>query len=222
MCGRYTLTTEGQKVAEAFELLDVPMVATGYNIAPTQQVAVVRAQADDSRALSHISWGLVPFRDWQTRGRPLINARSETVAEKPLFKWSFRRRRCLVVADGWYEWKKVSDGRQPYRFVRPDRGLFGMAGIWAEWTTDDGEVVESCAVLTTDANAVAAAVHHRMPVIIPPANYGTWLRSSLRDPAALQPLLVPGSADDLTVYPVSRMVNNARNQGSACIESVTL
>ena len=198
MCGRFTLRSSPQAVAEAFALPDVPELFPHFNIAPSQPVAVVRQQPGaDARELTFLRWGLIPA--WAADpsiGDRLANARSETAATKPSFRRAFRSRRCLVVADGFYEWQKVNGRKQPY-FVglRGDRP-FGLAGLWERWDKG-GEPVESCTILTTDANELMQPIHGRMPVVVPPEPYGLWLDPRCQDTTMLAKLLRPYPAKDM-------------------------
>ncbi len=212
MCGRYTLRTSSAEVARQFGLFDVPDLPPRYNIAPTQTVAVVRGNAP--RELALLRWGLVP--SWAASppaGAPLINARAETAATKPSFRSAFKSRRCLIVADGFYEWRKLGNARQPYYIHRRDDGLLALAGLW-ECRTQAGESLESCAIITTAANATMQPLHDRMPVIIARDNFDTWLT----DAAHAGDLLRPCPAEDLEAYPVRRQVGNPRYDRPDCIE----
>lgn len=227
MCGRFTLNTTDDALIDVFDLAEVPeeLVASRFNIAPTDPVPIVRASADGSRALTAARWGLLPgfAPDVASKSkRPLINARAETVATRGIFKHAFRRRRCLVPSDGWYEWKKAPDGRQPFRFVRHDRRPFGMAGLWEQLTTQDGEVIESCTVITVAPNTLAGQYHNRMPLVLDPAHFALWLDPAVTDPTRLERLLATPNEHWLYVYPVSRRVNSVRNQGPDLIDAVAL
>lgn len=218
MCGRFTLRTPAADVARYFALAEMPLLEPRYNIAPTQSVAVVRADADGQRRLDHLVWGLVPsWANDPTIGNRLINARAETVAEKPAFRKAFRQRRCLVVADGFYEWQRAGRQKQPYYLTAAGGGSFALAGLWEQWQRD-GRTIGSCTILTTDANDCVRAVHDRMPVILPPEAWRRWLDPGLTDPAAVQPLLKPCPPEMLVTFPVSTSVNRATYDRSDCIE----
>ncbi len=223
MCGRYTLTAPGDAIVEAFELPGPVETRPRYNITPTQEVAAVRVDGKGGeRTLVNLKWGLVPrWADDPSIGNRMINARSETVAEKPAFRWAFKKQRCLVLADGYYEWKKLADGsKQPYYF-RVDGGRpFGFAGLWERWSRE-GEEVQSCALLTTSPNDLAAAVHDRMPVILAEKDYDLWLDPSVGEAEKLNSLLVAYSAGAMETWPVSRFVNKPGNDSPRCIEPVT-
>lgn len=219
MCGRFTLSTPPQLLAQRFGLADVPELAPRYNIAPTQPVAVVRLRRSGRTEAATLRWGLVPsWADSPSTSRPLVNARIETVAEKPSFRDSFRSRRCLVLADGFFEWKTVAAKKQPYLFRLADGGPFALAGLWDRWVSPAGETVESCTVLTTDANALVRPFHDRMPVIVTPEDAEVWLTSPFRDPMQLQPFYRPYRSEAMRAYPVNAAVGNPRNETPHCIE----
>ncbi len=216
MCGRYTLATPVGRLAEEFGFdSSSTEFRTSYNVAPTRQVPVVLAEGG-KRRLEMLRWGLVPsWADDPGIGARMINARSETAPEKPSFRRAFRDRRCLIPADGFYEWKRENGGKQPYYFRMQGGRPFAFAGLWESWTKD-GEI-RSCAILTTAANEVVAGIHDRMPVILPSRHYEAWLNPEAeRD--ELNDLLVPYPGDDLETYPVSRFVNSPGNDDPRCIE----
>jgi putative SOS response-associated peptidase YedK len=217
MCGRYRLSRRKQVVEEYFESpSDEEDWNPRYNIAPTQPVAAIR-QAGQNRILSIMRWGLVP--SWASDisiGARLINGRSETVLEKPAFRDSFRLRRCLVPADGFYEWKKAGKERYPFHFVMKDSSLFAFAGVWDRWRSPAGQVVESCSILTTAPNELLEGVHDRMPVILPQRHYQTWLTAPATESQRLAELLVPFDASVMQRYPVSSLVNKPENDVPEC------
>jgi putative SOS response-associated peptidase YedK len=219
MCGRFTLTTPMPVLAELFLFPEAATPEPRYNIAPTQAVATVRALAGiDKRELAFLRWGLVPsWADDLAIGNRLINARSETVAAKPSFRSAFKCRRCLVLADGFYEWQKLGTRKQPFYFRLRDGKPFAFAGLWERWEKA-GAPVESCTILTTEANDVLRPVHERMPVILGPKDYDLWLDPSPQKPELLQALLRPYPPGEMTGFPVSPLVNNPRNNSSRCIE----
>lgn len=222
MCGRYTLTAPGDAIVEAFELDSVPEVSPRYNIAPTQEVAILRKdRASGRRQLEKVRWGLVPsWAQDPTIGNRMINARSETAAEKPAFRSAFKRQRCLVVADGFYEWRKNPDGsKQPFFIHLRDGRPFGIAGLWEHWEKG-AEPFDSCALLTTGPNELMATIHDRMPVILPPEKYDAWLDSGTSDRAELESMLTPFDAARMEAYPVSRYVNSPANDSPRCLEPV--
>ncbi len=209
MCGRFTLYHTPDEIAERFQVSDVPETEARYNIAPTQNVAVVTQNG--ARHLENYVWGLVP--SWAkdpSIGSRMINARAETLAEKPSFRTALSRRRCLLPADGFYEWQAPAEGasgKTPTYLHRRDSGLFAFAGLWDEWHAPDGSPLRSCTIITTTPNAAAAPIHNRMPVILRPEDEAFWLDPAVSDPRDLLPLLAPYPADLMETYPVSRRVN---------------
>jgi putative SOS response-associated peptidase YedK len=222
MCGRFTLSTPAEMVAEIFELANVPPLLPRYNIAPTQPAPVIRLVPEaNRRELDALRWGLIPaWADDPGIGNRMINARAETVATKPAFRAAFKSRRCLVVADGFYEWQKLPRGKQPFHIRMNDGAPFGMAGLWEHWEGPDGTAIETCTILTTDANDVVRPVHARMPVILAHADHGRWLDHRIREAAKLIPLFNPYPPQEMTACPVSKRVNSPANDGPSCIESI--
>jgi putative SOS response-associated peptidase YedK len=184
-------------------------------------VPIVRRLDQPQRAWTPVRWGLIPSWAKDAKiGNKLINARGETVAEKPSFRSAFRKRRCLIPADGFYEWKKLDGGKQPHFIHLRDEEPFAFAGLWEHWTNpDDGEVIESCTIVTTEANALMRTLHDRMPVILPPADYDRWLDPATQDVEGLKELLRPYSSEEMTAYPISAYVNNPRHEGVKCLEA---
>jgi putative SOS response-associated peptidase YedK len=220
MCGRFTLTDPDADLAVQFNLPEIPDLRPRYNIAPTQPVAAVRVPAKSSaREMVLLRWGLIPFwaRDPKI-GSQMINARSETVAEKPAFRAAFRRRRCLVVADGFYEWQKTDGTKQPFYIRLRDARPFAFAGLWEHWKGPDDTAIESCTLLTTQPNDLLRAVHNRMPVILQPRDYDLWLDPEIEKPELLRPLLLPYPPEKMDAYPVSRYVNSPNNDDPSCVE----
>lgn len=219
MCGRFTLTDPDQDLAVQFHLPDIPEMQPRYNIAPTQPVAAVRVSpASMVREMALLHWGLIPFWAKDRKiGNRMINARSETVAEKPAFRAAFKRRRCLVAADGFYEWQKQDGGKQPYYIRRHDGRPFAIAGLWESWKSEDEAVIESCTLLTTTPNELIRPLHNRMPVILHPKDYDLWLDPET-EMTALQPLLLAYPPEQMDAYPVSRFVNSPKNDDPRCIE----
>ena len=216
MCGRYVRKSPSATYAELFGVESVPGTPS-YNVAPTQAVAVVRL-ADDHREAVLMRWGLIP--SWaKDMKMAQINARGDTVATKPMFRAAFKKRRCLVLADGYFEWKAAGKKKQPYYFHRRDDKPFAFAGLWESWKGPDGQV-ESCAIITTDANELSNPIHNRMPVILPLAACTPWLDPSIEDPAPLAELLKPYPAGEMECYAVNPMVGNPRNNSPACVERV--
>jgi putative SOS response-associated peptidase YedK len=221
MCGRYTLRAKPAAVAEEFDLPEVPPFNLRFNIAPDEPVAVIRFdQSEGSRRLDFLTWGLIPsWADDPGIGNRMINARAETVADKPAFRHPFRTRRCLVVADGFYEWQR-QDGWKRLFFVHlKDDRPFAFAGLWEHWEKGE-EPIYTCTLLTTEANEVLAPIHDRMPVILPKAAYDLWLDSAVHDAKRLEPLLVPFPAEAMEAYPVSRLVNDPGNDVPECIDTI--
>jgi putative SOS response-associated peptidase YedK len=218
MCGRYTLTVPVEILAEEFGVTGpLPEVPPSYNIAPTQEVAAVLTD-DGERRLEMLRWGLIPsWADDPGIGSRMINARSETVPEKPSFRRAFRERRCLILADGFYEWKRTNDGKQPY-YIRMEGGRpFAFAGLWESWR-GGREEIRSCTILTTEANDRVSNIHHRMPVILAPEDHELWLDPDVREADLLLPLLAPYPDDVMEAYPVSRFVNRPTNDDPRCVE----
>ena len=192
-----------------------------YNVAPTQEVpAVVAGNGGGERRLEMLRWGLIPsWADDPGIGARMINARSETVAEKPSFRRAFKERRCLIPADGFYEWQKTNGGKQPH-YIRMKNGRpFAFAGLWESWK-GDGNEIRSCTILTTNPNDIAGEIHNRMPVILPPEGYEVWLYPDVRETDQLLSLLAPYPPSDMEAYPVSRRVNSPSNNEPSCVESV--
>ena len=220
MCGRFTLRTPPQALASLFDLPEAPPVEPRYNIAPSQPVLVVRLHPQTGqREFTFLTWGLVPFWAKDVKiGYRMINARAETVAEKPAFRAAYKYRRCIVPADGFYEWQKRDGGKQPYFIRMKDDRPFGIAGLWERWESPDGSVVESCTLLTTEPNERLRPLHNRMPVILAPEDYEPWLDVQGASPLVLQALLKPYPASQMEAYPVSTYVNSPRQEGPACVE----
>jgi putative SOS response-associated peptidase YedK len=219
MCGRYRLSRRKQLVEEYFGAVsDEPEWEPRYNIAPTQPVVVIRQHpAEPIRTLSLIRWGLVP--SWASDpsvGARMINARSETASLKPGFRDALKLRRCLIPADGFYEWKRTGNARQPYCFEVNEGKLFAFAGIWEAWSNAAGSVMETCSILTTTPNAVTSAVHDRMPVILDRDNYDLWLDPGMKDARTASELLKPYETQAMRSYPVSMRVNAVANDDEAC------
>jgi putative SOS response-associated peptidase YedK len=217
MCGRYALTSPPEVIAERFKLVWSPEVLAHYNVAPTQMIPVVRLAAQ-GRELAFLKWGLIP--SWSkdpSIGTRLINARAETLSDKPSFRNSYRRRHCLVPADAFYEWKAIGNRKQPYCIRMADESLFGMAGLWEHWLSPAGEAVETCTIITTNANELVGQLHDRMPLIIQPSDYGSWLDASNPKGGAL---LKPFPSDLMRYYPVSTRVNKVSNDDAECLEPV--
>lgn len=216
MCGRFTLTVI-EDLEPFFELDERPDLVPRYNIAPSQEIAVVRESREGRRTLSLMRWGLTPGPGAVARSNLTINARAETVERKPMFRESFRSRRCLVPADGFYEWKKTPSGKQPFHIRLAKRGLFAMAGLWETQGEPSETSRPACAIVTTDANAVVAPIHDRMPVILPPESFALWLDRETPDPV-LKSLCRPLPPQVLEAVEVGRFVNSAFNDSPRCLE----
>src|SRR5580765_5080777 len=222
MCGRYRLTAKQRFIAEHFDLEESEVHSSPrYNIAPTQEAAVVRQDRQQPKRLfSLMRWGLVPY--WAkdaSIGFKTINAMSETAAEKASFREAMRRRRCLVPADGFYEWQKLGrKEKQPYNIGMADDGLFAFAGLWERWADSAGTPLNSFTILTTTANPLLAGIHDRMPVILKPEDYAVWLDPGMTNPAGVADLLRPFDARLMKKYPVSTRVGNADNDDPECIQ----
>jgi putative SOS response-associated peptidase YedK len=219
MCGRYRLSRRKQIIEEHFncDAWDEDW-SPRYNVAPTQSVPVIRQHPKEPvRQISTMGWGLVPHwaQDASVAART-INARSETVAEKPVFRDPIRFRRCLIPADGFYEWARKGTSKQPYCFEVNEGGLFAFAGLWDGWKNPDGHWIKTCSILTTTPNAVTSAVHDRMPVILDPDSYDLWLDPGMQDVAAISELLKPYDARSMRSYPVSTRLNRVVNDDEDC------
>ncbi len=223
MCGRFTLFDTATSLAEAFGVAEVPSLSPRYNIAPSQKVAAVRIPPGErSREAVLLHWGLIP--SWakdRSIGSRMINARAETAAGKPAFRSAIRRRRCLVPADGFYEWKRTDGRKQPYYIRMRDGRIFAFAGLWESWEGPGGGAVESCAILTTLPNDLLRPIHDRMPVLVSPRDYDLWLSPEARDPEALAPLFRPYPSEEMTAFPVGTAVNNPKTDTPELIKPLS-
>jgi putative SOS response-associated peptidase YedK len=219
MCGRYRLSRRKQLVEEYFDTeSDEPEWTPRYNIAPSQPVPVIRQnRKEPCRELSLMRWGLIPSwaKDASVAAR-MINARSETAGTKPAFRDPLTNRRCLIPADGFYEWQRTGKVKQPYCFEVNDGELFAFAGIWDRWTDPNRNAVETCSILTTSPNAVTSAVHDRMPVILDPDSYDIWLDPGMRDVTTVSELLKPYDAQLMRCYAISTRINHVANDDEEC------
>ena len=220
MCGRFTQERPTSDLAEIFaaeDLADDP--GSRFNVAPTDE-AVVVVQRDDHRAIKAYRWGLIPhWADGPKIGNRMFNARAETLASSPVFRGAFRRRRCLVPVDSFFEWRREGTVRQPFRIVRADGRPLALAGLWSGWRDPETEEVRrTFTIVTTTPNDLMRPIHNRMPVVVPFDAWDRWLDPALPDLGELQGLLVPAPDEDLEAYPVSRAVNNVRNDGPELIE----
>ena len=220
MCGRYELHTQPAALALAFGVSFPPQLRPRYNIAPMQDVPIVRRNASGERELVNVRWGLVPrWAKDPAIGSRMINARSETLAEKPSFRMALKRHRCLLPADGFYEWKQTpSGGKQPIHIGMKDGAPFAFAGLFERWLSPAGEVLDTCTIVTTQSNALLAPLHDRMPVIVAPESFDRWLNVANEDPPT--ELFAPYPADAMTYYPVSLRVNSVRNDDAKLIVRV--
>ena len=221
MCGRYELHSHPAAIALAFGLAGPPDLHPRYNIAPTTDVPVVRVNADGHRELVRMRWGLVPrWAKDPAIGAKMINARGETIAEKPSFRMSYRRHRCLLPADGFYEWMPLPGAggaparKQPVHVGMKDGALFGMAGLYERWRSEQGEILDTCTIVTTEANERLRSVHDRMPLIVAPEQYARWLDPALSDAGDL---IVPFPSEAMAYYPVSARVNNVHHDDASLI-----
>ena len=221
MCGRYTLGREPESLMDYFHIHgDVPVYHLSYNIAPTQQAPVI-IQSGDGRVCRLMRWGLIPNWSKGPDARfTMINAKAETIDEKPAYKRPFKRQRCLVPCDGFYEWQPQGKTKQPYYIHKRESGLFALAGIWDRWE-GGGEAIESFSVITTAANAFMQNIHERMPAIIEPVAFDAWLSAANDDTTALKALLQPYAQTDLVMHAVSRDVNSPKHDSVALIQPLS-
>lgn len=225
MCGRYALYGPTSRLKEQFGAsIDEmpPDYGPRYNAAPMQMLPVVRERPNGERVVHLLRWGLIP--SWskdESIATKLINARGETVAEKPSFRSAYKGRRCIVPASGFYEWKAITGGKQPYYIHSANDELFGFAGLWERWTKPDGEPLDTFTVVTTDANDVMKPLHDRMPVILLPEDYGLWLAKGTESELVRQ-LILPFPSSTLRIHPVSKTVGNVRNDGPELIVPVDM
>jgi len=221
MCGRYNIRSLPSRFAEIFEAQVLFEFGVHYNVAPTQTVPVIRTRPHETtREIVPMRWGLIPsWAQDEKIGNRMINARCETVREKPAFRAAFKRRRCLVLADGFYEWKKTGKAKQPYHFHLRDNQLFAFAGLWERWTKG-GEPIESCTIITTTANELVSDVHDRMPVILSPQAAHQWLNPDSDESTLPETLLLPYPAPQMDAEPVSTLVNSPKNDSVECLEVV--
>jgi putative SOS response-associated peptidase YedK len=225
MCGRFTLFSSAEAIAQKFEV-DVPAdIIPSYNIAPSQTVnAIAQFTGELKPRLRNFRWGLIP--SWAKDpaiGFKVINARSETASEKPSFRSAFKDRRCLIPTNGFYEWQRVEGSKtkkQPYFFGLKDENIFALAGLWERWESPEGDIIETCTILTTEANDVLRPIHDRMPVILNSENWDMWLDPSFNNMHQLQEILKPYSADAMTSHPVSTLVNSPKNNSLECTAEI--
>ena len=220
MCGRYTITSSPEVLRAVFGYSEQPNFPPRYNIAPTQPVPIVRLE-EGARHFALVRWGLIP--SWvkdPNNFALLINARGESVTDKPAFRNAMKRRRCLVPVDGFYEWKPTGGRKQPY-YIRARSGApLALAGLWEVWTGPNGEELETATIVTTRANRLLGAIHDRMPVIVPPEAFGLWLDCANVDAMTASALIAPAPEDLLETYPVSLAVNRTANDNASLLEPV--
>ncbi|MBN1256512.1 MAG: SOS response-associated peptidase [Planctomycetes bacterium] len=220
MCGRFACNEIPKPLADIFNLI-LPPYQPRYNLAPSQQLLALINDPETSKPIFHaLTWGLVPF--WakdKTIGQRMINARAETAAEKPSFRAAIRYRRCLIPASGFYEWAKAGKEKQPYYIHLADNQPFTFGGLWEIWESPEGEVIMSCAILTTDANQKLSPIHNRMPVIIGPDNWQLWMDSKVQVPKEIAHLLSPCADELISLYPVGKYVNSPRSDGPECVQA---
>jgi len=225
MCGRFYLDVPEDELMAHYGVQTEPeLSSTQFNIAPSQDILAIRTIDGDEPVISKLHWGLIP--GWSKEEKThysMINARAETVASKPAYRTAFKRRRCLIPVSGFYEWHKEGDHKQPYAITMKNQGdnkttLFSLAGLWEHWQSKEGKVVESCSIIVTDANAVLKPIHDRMPVILDPENYTTWLDPNNEDTDKLTSLLTPYSDASMEAYPVSTRMNNPSYNEQGCIK----
>jgi len=224
MCGRYRLSRRKQVVEEYFDSVSDEDWSPRYNIAPTQPVPVIRQNPTEPvRELTLMRWGLIPsWTKGPTVGAGMINARAETASSKPAFRDALKIRRCLIPADGFYEWQRAAKAKQPYCFEVNEGELFAFAGIWDRWRDANGNALETCSILTTTPNAATSAVHERMPVILDPDTYDLWLDPGMRDVSVASDLLKPYDAQLMRCFPISTRINHVANDDEECSAPVEL
>ncbi|MCM3454744.1 SOS response-associated peptidase [Heyndrickxia oleronia] len=221
MCGRFNLYSNIDILLDQFELINGDMfeILPRFNIAPSQDVLAV-IEGEDGRRGGYLRWGLIP--SWANDpkiGYKMINARAETIHEKPSFKRLLARRRCLVIADGFYEWKKDGNKKQPFHIFLKDKQPFAFAGLWDRWI-QAGEIIQTCTIITTAANELMADIHDRMPVILTKESERQWLDRKIQDEDQLKSLLIPYDSTAMDIYPISEFVNSPRNEGIEILNSL--
>jgi putative SOS response-associated peptidase YedK len=218
VCGRFALIVDASVLADVFGVDPPREISPRYNIAPTQDIPAIRAARDRPRECAMVRWGLIPpWAKDQSIGARMINARGETVTDKPSFRAAVKARRCLIPASGFFEWVQVSDRKQPYYIRFEDQRLFAFAGLWERWTAGP-DPIDSCTIITTSPNELVAPLHDRMPAILPAQDYQEWLGPGTLTPERLAELLAPHSARGMEAFPVSPYVNRPGNDDPRCIE----
>lgn len=222
MCGRYKLTVPFREIVRLYNLTNSVNLASRYNIAPTQDVLAITLDGEtQQRRGEMMRWGLVPFWAKDVKiGYSLINAKAETIAEKPAFREALKKRRCIIPADGFYEWQKLDAKRkQPFALMMKDRSVFGFAGLWEKWTEKaSGEVIHSCTIITTEPNALCAPIHNRMPVILDPSDHARWLGEQPASNDELQAMLQPFPAERMMAFKIGSRIGNVKDNDPALIE----
>lgn len=221
MCGRFTLAVEITKITVRFDAgTAIQEWKPRYNIAPGQSALAVISE-NDERSIVSMRFGFIPrWAEKKQTGYSMINAKAETIAKKPSYQQAFQQHRCLIPADGFYEWKQTDQGKAPYRLAMKNGDLFAFAGIWDTWTDPEGQEINTFAIITTGANALTEKLHDRMPVILHQKDEHIWLDSHVVQPEQLQPLLVPYPASKMEMFPVSPIVNSWRNDSPECIQNL--
>ncbi|CAH0122488.1 MULTISPECIES: SOS response-associated peptidase [unclassified Paenibacillus] len=219
MCGRYTITVTMEELLLRFFIEGNTLIdyQPRYNVAPGQFVPAIVHDGKNNR-LGGLKWGLIP--EWSKEEKlkfPTFNARAETIADKAAFRTPFRRKRCIIPADSFYEWKATDTGKQPMRIMLKNKAIFALAGLYDTWTREDGTKISTCTVVTTTPNRLMSDIHDRMPVILRPEDEKIWLNRAIQDPADLQPLLVPYPEEEMTAYPVSPLVGSVKNDSEECV-----
>ncbi|QDX94699.1 SOS response-associated peptidase [Brevibacillus laterosporus] len=221
MCGRFTLFVKPDDLKERYSLEEIPFeLIPRYNIAPTQHITAIINDKGRNR-IGQLKWGLIP--SWskdEKMAYKMINAKAETIREKPSFKKLFIRKRCIIPADGFYEWKKIDSDKQPMRIMMKDEGIFSLAGLYDTWTSPEGVRINTCTIITTKPNTLMADIHDRMPVIIKREDESLWLNRDVQDGELLESLLLPFDEEQMKAYPVSKMVGNVRNDLPECIAEI--
>lgn len=220
MCGRYAFVADPEEAGKYFMVVIDPRFPSRYNIAPTQKVPVVRV-VDGARRMDALHWGLIP--SWAKdawKAGVMINAKAETIFEKPSYRAAIRRRRCLVPTSGFYEWKTVGREKVPHLFFLKDSPIFAFAGIWEQWVNPAGTAIETYSIVTTAANSLVRNVHERMPVILPPDAYSAWLDPEIQEPEKIRELLAPFPPEEMELHLVSQRVNSPKNDDSKCMTRV--
>lgn len=221
MCGRFSLVAPLKEIALRFDARTVEdQWKPRYNIAPGQPVLTVISEKEKN-SLVFMTFGFIPhWAKQKSTGYTMINAKAETIAEKPSYRESFKHKRCIIPADGFYEWEQTDEGKQPYRFTLKGDTLFGFAGIWDTWTDPEGHSRNTLAIITTEGNTLTKKLHDRMPVILKRKDEAAWLDPSLTEPDKLAPLLVPYPAKEMEMYPVSSKMNSWRHDKADCIRPI--